>query len=57
MAITSQEFRGLSRGKKGKGRMQAPTVKAPKFNKKAKQALVPYGNQSPQRRANEATVL
>lgn len=54
MAITSQEFHGLVKGKKGKGKMQAPTVKAPKFNKKAKQALIPYGNQSPQRRTNVA---
>lgn len=52
MAITSQEFRGLTKGNMGKRKMQAPTVKAPQFNKKAKQALIPYGNQSPQRRAN-----
>ena len=49
MSITSGEFHGLAKGK-NKGKMQAPTVKAKTMTKKQKQQLVPYGNQSPQRR-------
>jgi len=51
MSITSHEFQGLARGMKGKNKIEGPTVKAPKFNKKAKQKLIPYGNESPQRRS------
>ena len=49
-SIGSNEFQGLARSTKGKNKIEGPTVKAPKFNKKAKQKLIPYGNESPQRR-------
>jgi hypothetical protein len=53
MAITSNEFHGMSKGKKGK-KSAGPTVKAPKMSKEGKAVLVPYGNQAPARRANVA---
>ena len=56
MAISSHEFQGLARTKKGKEKTSVPTVKVPKMGKAAKARLVPWGN-SPQRRANEATML
>ena len=38
-SIGSNEFQGLARSTKGKNKIEGPTVKAPKFNKKAKQKL------------------
>ena len=52
MSITSNEFQGLARAKKGKEKTSPPTVKAPKISKKAKQQLVPWS--TPQRRSNIA---
>ena len=51
MSITSSEFKGLSMGLKNKGKSARPTVKVQTMKKKDKQKLVPYGNQSPQRRS------
>ena len=50
MSITAQEFKGLSKPKKDTRKMTGPPVKVPQMNKKAKQHLVPYANQRPQRR-------
>lgn len=52
MAISMNEFHGLARSKKGKGKTKPPTVKAPKISKAQKRFLVPY--QSPQSRSNIA---
>jgi hypothetical protein len=57
MAITSQELHAITKIKKEKAKSKAPTVKAPKFTKEAKQRLVPYGNQAPTRRANTAQFI
>jgi hypothetical protein len=50
MPITSNEFHGLAKGKKGK-KSAGPTVKAPQMSKEAKKTLVPYGNIGPARRS------
>jgi len=51
-AISANEFKGMVKGGNKKGMSSCPTVKAPKISKAAKQRLIPYGNQAPQRRAN-----
>jgi hypothetical protein len=50
MAISSHEFQGMARSKKGKHKTSPPTVKVPKISKATRELLVPY--QSPQRRSN-----
>lgn len=49
-SITAQEFHGLKMGKKTSSKSSKPTVKAPQISKEGKQRLIPYSNQTPQRR-------
>lgn len=54
MGISANEFEIVAKTKK-QGKMKGPSVKAPKFTKEMKQKLVPYGNESPQRRDRVST--